>query len=290
MNQKGQSFAILAVGITEKERMILRSIFRLSAHRPRVYVLTESLASADILIVDKSAKDTVATTAQKQGGGKRAQPMILVTESANPDNAAYSIRRPFVATRLLNALDQIAIKELSGGAELVVGDENSLSTHATKTQQETPTTKRGKDVYVALVVDDSLAVRKLVELELRALNIMGDFAENAGEAFALLRRNTYDIIFLDVVLPQVDGYKMCRVIKKDKNTKNTPIIMLTGKSSTFDRVRGKFAGCDSYLVKPAKSETFRKTIQQYLPIDINADEPGTGRPNREELLPMTEQS
>jgi twitching motility two-component system response regulator PilG len=254
--------------------------------------MTESLASADILIVDKSAKDAVATAHQKQDHGRRARPTILVTESANPDDSAYAIRRPFVATRLLNTLDQIVIKDLSVDADAVIGDESDLSTHAAEVQQDTPTTKRGKDDYVALVVDDSLAVRKLVELELRALNILGDFAENAGEAFALLRRNNYDIIFLDVVLPQVDGYKMCKIIKKDKNTKNTPVLMLTGKSSAFDRVRGKFAGCDNYLVKPVKSETFRKAIQQYLPIEITAEEPGqtTDLPNREGLLRKAEQS
>jgi twitching motility two-component system response regulator PilG len=69
---------------------------------------------------------------------------------------------------------------------------------------------------------------------------------------------------LDVVLPDGDGYQLSKLIKHDKLKKRTPVIMLTGKSSPFDKVRGKLAGCDAYIPKPAKHDTLQKVINQYL--------------------------
>ncbi|MCP5158465.1 MAG: response regulator [Gammaproteobacteria bacterium] len=118
--------------------------------------------------------------------------------------------------------------------------------------------------FTALVVDDSSTVRKQVELELKLLGIQTDTAESGEDAFGLLAQKDYDIIFLDVILPGVDGYQICKTIKKDKARKKTPIIMLTSKSSPFDRVKGALAGCDTYLTKPAKQNSFQKVVKKYL--------------------------
>ena len=91
-----------------------------------------------------------------------------------------------------------------------------------------------------------------------------DLAEDGERAIELIAGERYDIVFLDVVLPGMDGYKICRTIKRDKRTKGTPVIMLTGKSSPFDRVKGKLAGCDTYLTKPVDHATFQQVVRQYL--------------------------
>jgi len=114
------------------------------------------------------------------------------------------------------------------------------------------------------VVDDSSTVRKQVELELKLLGIWTDAAESGEDAFELLAQKDYDIIFLDVVLPGVDGYQICKTIKRNKAKKKTPVIMLTSKSSPFDRVKGALAGCDTYLTKPAKQNSFQKVVKKYL--------------------------
>lgn len=77
-------------------------------------------------------------------------------------------------------------------------------------------------------------------------------------------KNNYDLIFLDVVLPGIDGYQLCKSLKRGKDKKKTPVIMLTSKSSPFDRVKGALAGCDAYLTKPVKQETFQKVVKKYL--------------------------
>ncbi|MDS4042542.1 MAG: response regulator, partial [Candidatus Competibacter sp.] len=119
-------------------------------------------------------------------------------------------------------------------------------------------------VPTALVVDDSSTVRKQIELELKLFGIRIDAVESGELAFDLLAKNNYDMIFLDVVLPGVDGYQICKTIKKDKARKKTPVIMLTSKSSPFDRVKGALAGCDTYLTKPVKQSSFQKVVKKYL--------------------------
>ena len=114
-----------------------------------------------------------------------------------------------------------------------------------------------------MVVDDSPTVRKQLELELEASNIHVDSAETGESGLDLMGKNPYDIIFLDVMLPGADGYQVCKHIKKNPLRKQTPVVMLTSKSSPFDRVRGSLAGCDSYLTKPVDYEEFRQVLEKY---------------------------
>lgn len=102
----------------------------------------------------------------------------------------------------------------------------------------------------ALVVDDSTTVRRLMDLTLRPMGIDVEFADRGEDALVLARNRAYDIVFLDVMLPGIDGYRVCKTIKGDKATKHTPVIMLTSKDSAFDKVRGIMAGTDVYLTKP----------------------------------------
>ena len=80
----------------------------------------------------------------------------------------------------------------------------------------------------------------------------------------MLAQNSYDIIFLDVVLPGTDGYQVCKDIRKNPGTRQTPVIMLTSKSSPFDRVRGSLVGCSAYLTKPVDYNAFRAAVSKYL--------------------------
>ena len=94
--------------------------------------------------------------------------------------------------------------------------------------------------------------------------IESDIVEAGEQALERLDRNHYDIILLDVVMPGVSGYEVCKTIKRNRATKHTPVVMLTGKSSPFDKVKGKLSGCDSYLTKPVKLTEFRNTLERFL--------------------------
>jgi twitching motility two-component system response regulator PilG len=116
----------------------------------------------------------------------------------------------------------------------------------------------------ALVVDDSTTVRRLMDLTLRPMGIDVEFADRGEDALALVKHRNYDIVFLDVMLPGIDGYRVCKAIKADKATKHTPVIMLTSKDSAFDKVRGIMAGTDVYLTKPLDSTALMAAMRRCL--------------------------
>ncbi|MCC7221462.1 MAG: response regulator [Candidatus Contendobacter sp.] len=177
----------------------------------------------------------------------------MVTREKLSDQFPCYINRPFVATRVLSILDQVATRLPSVSQDRIFGEEPSSI--VAKEEPHAPT---------ALVVDDSSTIRKQIELELKLFSIQVDTAESGEQAFNLLAQKSYDIVFLDVVMPGVDGYQVCKTIKKDKATKKMPVIMLTSKSSPFDRIKGALAGCDTYLTKPVKQSSFQKVVKKYL--------------------------
>ena len=114
----------------------------------------------------------------------------------------------------------------------------------------------------ALVVDDSPSVRKQLEIELEQFKVNVDYAATAKEAMDYLDTDDYDVAFLDVVLPDKDGFSICRHIKE--YSKDTTVIMLTGKAKQADKVKGALAGCNAYMVKPVGRMTFQSTVRNYL--------------------------
>lgn len=117
----------------------------------------------------------------------------------------------------------------------------------------------------ALVVDDSTTLRRLMELILVPLGFEIDFVDNGERAVELSKRKHYDIVFLDVLLPGIDGYRVCKTLKGDKRTKATRVVMLTSKGSAIDKVRGMMAGSDVYLTKPVDRIDLIRAIDKCLP-------------------------
>ncbi len=259
-----QTYTIAPLGLSETEHRVLKNIFKLSLYRSRSYVLWEgefNAARTDAVIVEEADSKSVAlwrtATSNKSRNGKL--PGVVVVRQPT-DAFPYTVRRPFVATRVLSALDRLIIEEF--GIQRDIDDKQPIDeadVEVLASASPPPPVRR-----LALVVDDSRPIRKQLELELQVFGIGVDFAETGEEAIDLVDRRRYDLIFLDVVLPGVDGYQVCRTIKRRKLTRETPVIMLTSKSSPFDRIRGSFAGCDTYLTKPLSQSAFRKIVEKYL--------------------------
>jgi len=261
-----RTFSVATIGIPEHDQHVLQNIFKLSLYRPCSYALANVASTkSEILIVD--ADDAQAMTEWQAFRNQHPNPatlsVIMVTQEKHPGNFPHHIRRPFVATRVLSVLDQVASQELDFKTAGAIHEETKPADQAAPTPQQ-PTTLAAPKIFRALVVDDSLPVRKQIELELKSYGIQVDTAETGERAFEMLDHSTYDIIFLDVILPGIDGYKICKTIKKDKAIKQTPVIMLTSKSSPFDRVKGNLAGCNTYLTKPVKQTAFQKVVKKFL--------------------------
>ena len=117
----------------------------------------------------------------------------------------------------------------------------------------------------ALVVDDNATVREFMKAKLAPFKINVEFAESGEEAIGKTAGRQYRCVFLDVVMPGMDGYQVCKLIKARKAIQKTAVVMLTSKGSPFDRIRGSMAGCDAYLTKPVDENKLLETIAKYLP-------------------------
>ena len=105
-----------------------------------------------------------------------------------------------------------------------------------------------------LVIDDDITINELVKinLELRGFNVIS--AENGADGFALVKQEQPDLIILDVMMPEIDGFTVAKRIRENASTSETPILMLTALSQLTDKVKGFDIGVDDYLVKPFEIE------------------------------------
>lgn len=98
-----------------------------------------------------------------------------------------------------------------------------------------------------LVVDDEERIRRLIRMYLEREDFLVEEAENGTDALELALNNHYDVILLDIMMPEMDGIEVCQELRKEKNT---PVIMLTAKGEESNRVQGFEVGTDDYIVKP----------------------------------------
>jgi len=120
--------------------------------------------------------------------------------------------------------------------------------------------------YRVLIVDDSLPMQKALALELEKLaaTVHIDYAGSGEEALEQTADKQYDFIFLDIMMPGIDGFETCSQMRNRPNMKKLPIIMLSAKTSPMDEVKGVISGCTTYLVKPIVHEEFQKVMQRIL--------------------------
>jgi twitching motility two-component system response regulator PilG len=115
-----------------------------------------------------------------------------------------------------------------------------------------------------LVVDDSRVVRKVVEMTLWRERIEVVSATDGLGALAAVTDSQPDLMLLDILLPRMDGYQVCQVVRRHQDYRALPILLLTGKGSIVDRVRGKLAGSTDYISKPFDPAELVWTVKRYL--------------------------
>ena len=118
-------------------------------------------------------------------------------------------------------------------------------------------------MFRVLAVDDSPLMRTFLQNKLQPYGIAPEFAASGEEALFKISKQHFDMIFLDVMLPGMDGYDVCKMIKKNKDNNLMKVVMLTSKDKTFDKIRGTMAGCDGYLTKPVDEMKLRAIIERH---------------------------
>jgi twitching motility two-component system response regulator PilG len=131
-----------------------------------------------------------------------------------------------------------------------------------KPSQEKLTIEQLSSIKV-MVIDDSNTIRRSAEIFLKASGCKVILAEDGFDALAKISNEHPDLIFVDIMMPRLDGYQTCSLIKRNTRYKSTPVIMLSSKDGLFDRARGRMVGSDQYLTKPFTQETLLNAVQTY---------------------------
>jgi two-component system cell cycle response regulator len=276
-------YLVDVIGFNDVERSMLTSIFALAARRDPGFAQFEPGASErtpDIYLVDA---DDASAFGEFRALHKRAGlPAVLIGNEGHGTKFPV-LSRPLQWARLLQALDDVVhdnddapvalsrtappgavnpvLRRTVPGAPM--GRTNTNTPRAPMDEAAAHKRMLGDTV---LVVDDNATVRAFMQAKLAPYGFEVDFAETGEEAVGLTGQHEYTCVFLDVVLPGIDGYQVCKLIKSNKQAiKKTAVVMLTSRSSPFDKLRGSLAGCDEYLTKPLDEDRLLEVIAKFLP-------------------------
>ncbi|HEY8356199.1 MAG TPA: response regulator [Ramlibacter sp.] len=274
-----EQYLVDVIGFNPVERSMLASIFALAARRDPGFVqydpnITVS-GSADIYLVDADNPEAIN---EFRTLSKRANLPAVMVGTAPDDMGFPVLARPLQWARLLQALEDTVAAAAGSAAQPVEASEGTLPlarSHSGAGRAAAPSAPAGTDDAAnrkralgdtVLVVDDNASVRMFMKAKLAPFNFEVDFAETGEEAVGLTGTREYACVFLDVVLPGIDGYQVCKLIKGNKQAiKKTAVVMLTSRSSPFDKLRGSLAGCDEYLTKPLDEDRLLEVIAKFLP-------------------------
>ena len=289
---QNDQYLVDVIGFNATERALLSSIFALAARRDPGFAQLDASAGvpADLYLVD--ADDPAAWADFRTLRSRAVLPSVLAGRS-NHGSGLTLLSRPLQWARLLQALeDALGADEVEANANLAItgggqhdgwADKSgefrrtrsgSAAANSSMPQPAVPAprsaagkaaTKRALGDTV-LVVDDNATVRMFMQAKLAPFGFEVDFAETGEQAVGLTGSREYTCVFLDVVLPGIDGYQVCKLIKGNKQAiKKTAVVMLTSRSSPFDKLRGSLAGCDEYLTKPLDENRLLEVIAKFLP-------------------------
>ena len=262
-------FVLEMLGFPEAEKTMLATTFRLTGRRAFFY--TEAATPeerTDIYLVNA---DNPQALAQLQTRAPNVHaPAILIGRT--PVALGWPlIEKPIHWMRLFEQLDnamQSALLRRAGrqpAADNSQWDGRTYRRSIDKNLAPAPVYMEPRQIESVLVVDDSATVRAFMRMKLAPFRFDVDYAENGEAAIDMAQAKAYTCIFLDILMPGIDGYQVCKRIKSSAATKDTAVVMLSSKSSAFDKFRGNWAGCDAYLGKPVTEDELLATIARFLP-------------------------
>jgi twitching motility two-component system response regulator PilG len=123
-------------------------------------------------------------------------------------------------------------------------------------------TKGLKGVKV-MVIDDSNTIRRSAEIFLNQAGCEVILAQDGFDALAKIADHQPQVVFVDIMMPRLDGYQTCSLIKRNNRYRTTPVVMLSSKDGLFDRARGRMVGSDEYLTKPFTKETLLNAVRHH---------------------------
>jgi two-component system cell cycle response regulator len=272
-----QKYVIALCGLTPRNQRLLEMLLALpAASRCQFHAADSTLANnPSIAIVDSASSLSVSTFDHMRQRYREIVPVFIVDDESSRAESRYAIVRASLMRNVSKVLGELVEAELSNRGHASNWASESESTKGRAQASADAMQPVADAAFVdgsgaipeplrAIVVDDSRAVREQLLAALDRLGLRCEQACDAAQAQSLLAASAYDLALLDVVMPGMDGYELCREIKRDPYKRKMPVVMLTSRSSPFDRARGALSGCDSYLTKPITWDEFRKAIDKVL--------------------------
>lgn len=237
-------------------RMIELILARTPFQRMTIEIVdrVDQTGATPVAIVDASLPDSLAAARAVTALQPKA-PIVYLADESNTDPRRFSIERRKIWSQFVPTLESVIQAELLGNTA-----HRLLAEHSTVAAAPSAVTAAKASGLRALVVDDSAPVRIQMQAALQQLGLEVTLASQSVEATRELQRAPFDMLFLDVVMPGVDGYTFCRQLRANPALRALPVVMLTSQSSIFDRTRGALAGCDVYLTKPIELDKLRETV------------------------------
>ncbi len=273
------SIGIYFSGLEAKEHAIFDRVIAFNATHGLVSHNCDDMQSSDLIISSETDYPLYETELENH------KVLIISNDAAGCTSGDLQIKRPLLITRVMKALEKLIdqvklIKDQNidvGNGDQIEGETQNSSAKKEEVENKVSENTEAEIDTVApepeesnikhsghhaLIIDDSAAIRKQLELELRDAGITADFAESGEEALEKIEDKEYDLVFLDIIMPGIDGYETCRAMRAKASYKRTPIIMLSGKTSPLDEVQGVIAGATTYLTKPVKSAMLQETLSR----------------------------
>jgi len=260
------------IGFPADQLVKLEKILKLSKNNR--YALSEFDADnlSDLLLVFGEERLSDAPVSELPASYRSR--IILVAKRRSGEGEYPRISFPLVSSRVIRALDKVTSEneELDVGSAAVDSapeeEENRFEKYVEQARVAAASAPE-KDLsehkgYKVLVVDDSEAMQQALANELNKLPVPVDlmFASSGEEGLEKVSSRTPDIVFLDIMMPGIDGFETCTRMREIPEVKKTPIIMLSSKTSPLDEVKGIMAGCSTYLTKPIDPIEFQKVIKR----------------------------
>lgn len=257
LQQPTPALKLAVKGLRPGERQLLEGLVKVSQRRtPRLEILDDSLArTADVVMIDTRDAHAMSWARRHPWLVRRA---VIWIDGAEAAPGHTLLRRPVQWP----ILPMVLARALEAGPGTLAAVPPSGPTPLAAEPAVGLTPAAAPQV---LVVDDSLAVRAQLRSLLERRGYAVTDADCVEVALDALGQREFDCVLMDVLMPDTDGYEGCHEIKARLRGANAvPVIMLTSKSSPFDRIRGKMAGCDAYLTKPVEAQHLADVLAQHV--------------------------
>jgi twitching motility two-component system response regulator PilG len=293
------------MGFSERERTLFSSVFNLSRSRALRYVEfnPEQHPHADFFVIDtndRHALDTFVKINPESYGGalfvgdeanrsgvtliKRpirwAELLLKIDELPRPTHPAQVAA--LVAAGLVQpehhfANSAMPESPLNTGVlmqappapvaanTVVRRQENDVELASLNNWYDREHVTTFKTEAAVMVVDPDIAARRYMAAKFIDLKYRVDYAESGEQALEMLNEHRYNAVFMEISLPGIDGFEVCKLIKGKADRRRIALIIVTSRTSTFDRVKGAMAGCDAYLTKPIDQDKLVFTLDKFLP-------------------------